>query len=99
MIAGERPSRVEEDLCHRVRRAARQLPNLRRLSRRTATILAKLIADAQRAGQIGGGGPAGLSPPVLATISGLAASNPLGPSAAHFPSVDILMRLFGGADD
>jgi AcrR family transcriptional regulator len=70
---------------------------LRRASRRTATILAKLIADAQRTGQIGGGDPAVLARTVLATVSGLVATPPLGPSTAPFPSVDILMRLFGAA--
>ncbi len=72
---------------------------LRRLSRRTATTLAKLIKDAQRARQIGEEDPVVLARVVLAMISGLAASTPFGPSAMSFPSVDILMRLFGGKAD
>jgi AcrR family transcriptional regulator len=64
---------------------------LRRLSRHIAAALAKLIREAQRAGDVGGGDSNMLARTLLATISGLAVSR--GPNSGALPPVDIVLRL------
>jgi AcrR family transcriptional regulator len=66
---------------------------LRRTSRRVQTAFAALIADAQRAGEIGRGDPQMLARTLVAAMSGLSTNSAVGPSSAPLPSADIVLRL------
>lgn len=68
---------------------------LQRSSRQLAAAFAKLIRQAQQAGDLAGGDPNMLARALLATLSGLAMSIDARPNAGSFPPVDVVMRILG----